>query len=145
MSRGFPIRLIQLTRVHVYFRQLVDKGEELTEQNSFNMNRGTMEMEVARTKVNEFVQDFLSRLVALEGEISSLSVFCRVDMSIFVGPDRRVSYFVNEVERGITTCLWVSDGPGVAGHIGADLAWPLAVWINAKKVRLQQSNRLSNK
>lgn len=109
----------------------------MTEQNSFNMNRGTAEMEVARAKVNDFIQDFLSRLIALEGENSSLSVFCRVDMSIFVDRDRKVSYFVNEVERGITTCLWVGDGPSAAGHIGADISWPLAGWINAKKRRLQ--------
>ena len=79
--------------------------------------------------------DFINRLAALDGLNSSLLVFCRVDLSIFVDEGNKVSWFVNEVERGATTCLWGEQGSSLIGRIGADLAWPLTTWILAEKER----------
>ena len=117
-------------------RKVVDEGEDLTEDNAFDPNLRTAEREVSREKLRGFVLDFLGRLTALDGENSSLSVFCRVDMSVFVDDHRRVSLFVNEVERGITTCLWAGSGPSAVGHIGSELAWALALWIIEERKRL---------
>lgn len=79
--------------------------------------------------------EFLHHLMALDGLNTSLHVFCRIDVSIFVSKDRKVSLFVNEVERGITTCLWNSPNSGsvAAGRVGTDMAWPLACWILEQK------------
>jgi len=114
----------------------VDTGHTLDEGNAFDSNQSTEERELVRRKLNSFVEDFVRRLMALEGGHSSLGVFCRVDLSIFVDSEKRVSLFVNEVERGITTCLWSGSGPSTVGHVGSDLAWPLACWILEENKRL---------
>ena len=54
---------------------------------------------VARKKLSDLVIDFLGRLTTLDGANSSLRVFCRVDLSVHVNEHKRVSLFVNEVER----------------------------------------------
>lgn len=117
-------------------RELVDQGQTLTEVNAFDSNRSTEEKNLAREKLHHFVIDFVSRLAALDGPNSSLLVFCRVDMSVFVDGDGKVSWYVNEVERGPTTCLWGQPGPGVVGNVGSDIAWPLGSWILREKERL---------
>lgn len=117
-------------------RELVNQGKDLTEDNAFGANLGTAEKELARKKINEFVVDFLKRLVSRDGENSSLVVFCRVDVSIFVDENKKVSFFVNEVERGITTCLFGSTGSSMVGVVGSDLAWPFARWMSEEGKRL---------
>jgi hypothetical protein len=114
----------------------VDQGHSLDETNAFDANLGTREKEIMRTKLNGFVVDFLGRLIRRDGQNTTLGVFCRVDVSIFVDNDKRVAFFVNEVERGMTTCLFGLPGPAVVGRVGSDLAWPLACWIIAEKARL---------
>ena len=90
--------------------------------------------------LQEFIEQFLKHLAALDGENSSLLVFCRVDMSVYIDEEKRVSFYINEVERGITTCLWVGSGASAAGHVGSDIAWPLACWIAEEAFRLQLSS-----
>ena len=114
-------------------REVINKGEELTEDNVFDPNQGTVEKDIARGKLYAFVTNFLDRLTALEGAKSSLHVFCRVDVSIFVDEDKKVSFYVNEVERGLTTCLWSDQGTRLVGHVGTNLAWPLACWVLEEK------------
>lgn len=109
----------------------------MTEDSAFAQNYGTEDKNTARAKIQAFVEEFLKHLVALDGENSDLSTFCRIDMSIYVDEDKTVQFFVNEVERGITTCLWTQDGSGPIGRIGTDLAWPLARWIVERKKNLQ--------
>lgn len=117
-------------------RKLVDKGEELTELNAFDPIGGTLEKRIARERLHAFVMEFLDSLITLDGPNSSLCVFCRVDVSIFVDESKKVSLYVNEVERGITTSLYSNSGPSTAGHIGSDVAWPLARWITEEKLKL---------
>ncbi|KAI5894454.1 uncharacterized protein SCHCODRAFT_02664994 [Schizophyllum commune H4-8] len=58
----------------------------------------------------EFVEDFVYRLIRLENDklhrsTSSMWLFCRIDVGILPGT-HTMHYFVNEVERGLATCLW---------------------------------------
>jgi hypothetical protein len=71
-----------------------------------------------------------------DGPNTSLRVFCRVDVGIFIDPAGKVSYFVNEVERGITTSLWVSDGQHTVGQVGETIVRPLKRWIATEKGRV---------
>jgi len=120
-------------------REVVDSGLSLTEDRAFDPNRGTAEKEIARNELHSFVVDFLNRLAVLDGANSSLRVFCRVDVSVFVDEKKKVSFYVNEVERGLTTCLWSGQGASTVGHVGTDLAWPLACWIQGEKKRLSRN------
>ena len=86
--------------------------------------------------MQRFVRVFLKHLADKDGPNSSLQVFCRVDVGIFVKSPNVVSYFVNEVERGITTSLWVGDGSRAAGIVGTGVVPPLKRWIAAEKIRL---------
>jgi len=71
-----------------------------------------------------------------DGRNSSLRVFCRVDMGIFVDPEGKASYFINEVERGIATSLFVGDGQYTVGQVGMDVARSLKPWITSEKGRV---------
>lgn len=121
---------------NVRFRKVVDEGKELNEGNALDSNLRTAEIAVPRQKLKDFVWNFLGRLTALDGANSSLHVFCRVDISVFINEQKKVTLFVNEVERGSTTCLWSSSGTSTVGQVGLDMAWPLAGWIVDEKVRL---------
>ena len=87
-------------------------------------------------EVTQFVKVFLKHLKDQDELNSSLQVFCRVDVGILSGPPNLVSYFVNEVERGITTSLWVGEGSHAAGIVGMGIVAPLKRWIAAEKIRL---------
>ena len=108
----------------------------LNDDNAFDLNLGTKERGIAEEKLNEFVTEFLKRLADRDGQNSTLQVFCRVDVSVFVDQDKKVSFFVNEVERGMTTSLFSSAGPSAVGQVGSDISWPLASWISKEKIRL---------
>jgi hypothetical protein len=114
---------------------LVDEGHELREENAYDPNHGTAEIELTRTRLEEFVTEFLGHLSKKDASNSSLQVFCRVDMSIIV-KHGTVSFFVNEVERGIATSLWGKGNDTAPGQVGSDMAWPLACWIKREKARI---------
>ena len=79
---------------------------------------------------------FVKRPADLDGPNSNLLVFCRVDLSVYVDDRKRVSFFVNEGERGSTTCLWGQPGPSLVGRVGSDMAWPLGNWIFEERRRM---------
>ena len=106
------------------------------ESSAFNVNRGMADKQVAKDKLYGFVKKFVDHLAADKGKDSSLHVFCWVEASVFVDEEEKVSLVVNEVARGITTCLWAGAGFGVVGHVGTDMALPLAHWIVAEKRKL---------
>uniref|UniRef100_D8PYF3 Uncharacterized protein n=1 Tax=Schizophyllum commune (strain H4-8 / FGSC 9210) TaxID=578458 RepID=D8PYF3_SCHCM len=61
-------------------------------------------------ELREFVLEVVQRLVGLEKKMygrthSDLELFCRVDIGI-VCSGGAAHYFVNEVERGLATCMW---------------------------------------
>jgi len=55
---------------------------------------------------------------------------------LFVDPGGKAWYFVNEVERGITTSLFVGDGQHTVGQVGMDVARSLKPWIATEKGRV---------
>lgn len=112
----------------------------LTEANTFDSNLGTDGKGLTRARYRGFVAEFLKRLISSDGSNSSLRVFCRVDVSIFVDKDRKLWFFVNEVERGLTTCLFSTLGTSGIGQVGTDLAWVLAGWIDEERKRLEGKN-----
>lgn len=102
----------------------------------FNPVRSFGDTKRAKEELKCFVRTFLKHLEKLEGKNSSLRVFCRVDVGIFIKAPNTVSYFVNDVERGITTSLWAADGPWAAGVVGMSIVEPLKRWIAMEKTRL---------
>lgn len=68
-----------------------------------------------------------------------LDVFCRVDVGVYV-KSGTVSYFVNEVERGISTCLWAKSGTAAAGPVGTTMIEPLKRWIAAENERIKSNS-----
>ena len=71
----------------------------------FPSNQHTSDTKQTQDEVEQFVKLFLKQLKIQDGPNSSLQVFCRVDVGILSKPQKKASYFVNEVERGITTSL----------------------------------------
>ena len=86
--------------------------------------------------MEQFVKVFLKHLKDQDELNSSLQVFCRVDVGILSRPPNIASYFVNEVERGITASLWVGEGSHAAGMVGMGIVTPLKHWIAMEKIRL---------
>jgi hypothetical protein len=68
------------------------------------------ERELGRREFETFVMNTYRHLVDCErkkmGGSSTLEVFCRMDLGLFLGEDGNLGYFVNEVERTLTTGLW---------------------------------------
>ena len=102
----------------------------------FSPNQTPQDAKKAQDELQQFVTNFFRHLKAEDGQNSSLQVFCRIDVGIFVGKPDTVSYFVNEVERGITTSLWVADGAHTAGLVGMGMVSPLKRWIAAEQDRV---------
>src|ERR1700753_2570985 len=117
-------------------RSFVRRGEPVDAEIVFPSNQGWDDIGRAQEELQRFVRVFLKHLADKDGPNSSLQVFCRVDVGIFVKSPNVVSYFVNEVERGITTSLWVGDGSRAAGIVGTGVVPPLKRWIAAEKIRL---------
>ncbi|KAF8425019.1 hypothetical protein L210DRAFT_865486 [Boletus edulis BED1] len=56
-------------------------------------------------------------------------LFCRLDIGVMMR-DGRISYFVNEVERSLTTSLWMSAMPaGLHGTLADTFGEALHRWI----------------
>jgi hypothetical protein len=106
------------------------------EQKVFGPNLSFGDVKRANEELEQFVKTFIKHLEKLEGKDSGLRVFCRVDVGIFIKTPNTVSYFVNEVERGVTTSLWVTDGPHSVGVVGMSMVGPLKHWISIQKARL---------
>jgi hypothetical protein len=126
-----------LTSSHELHRSLVKRGGTVNEATVFEPNQTARSSKIVIGALERFVKDFLRYLVEGEGPDSSFRVFCRVDVGIFVAETGEVSYFVNEVESGITTSLWVADGQYTAGQVGMTIAEPLKGWIAAEQARIR--------
>ena len=117
-------------------RSLVERQVSVNESNVFGPIQSFEDANKTNGEILEFVKTFLKYLAKPEGQNSTLHVFCRVDVGVFIEKPNVVSYFVNEVERGITTSLWVADGPHTVGMVGASIVGPLKRWIAMEKARL---------
>lgn len=102
----------------------------------FHPNQSALDSRQAQNQLGGFIRNFFKVLKTTDGPNSSLQVFCRIDIGITADA---TSYFVNEVERGITTSLWVGDGPHAAGMVGMSMITPLKRWVVAEKLRVSTS------
>jgi hypothetical protein len=68
------------------------------------------DQKAGKGEFERFVTDTYRHLVALErkrmGGGATLEIFCRLDIGLFWKDDGDLGYFVNEVERTLTTSLW---------------------------------------
>lgn len=117
-------------------RSNLKRGITLSEGTVFNPNQSAADLKKARDELHEFVRKFFRALKAVDGPNSCLQVFCRIDVAITADAS---SYFINEVERGITTSLWVHDGDHAAGLVGMSIVQPLKRWVVAEKQRISTS------
>jgi hypothetical protein len=65
----------------------------------------------AKRQLHDFVNTTLERLIAIEtrrnhAKVSSLMHLARLDISVMPTSTGELSYFVNEVERGVGVCLY---------------------------------------
>jgi hypothetical protein len=71
----------------------------------------------------------------LQGRLSDLRIFCRIDVSVFKDSANNYQYFANEVEASHGTALFLdyigSQGPRAA----ADLATALRTMVALRRVR----------
>ncbi|KAG9311951.1 hypothetical protein JVU11DRAFT_7214 [Chiua virens] len=91
---------------------------EFTPDHLYKADEGLLsERNQAAEAFYTFVKDTWAELVRMEkaegGTLVSLSVFCRFDIG-FIVRNNQPSYFVNEVERSLTTSLWIQAMP--EGH-----------------------------
>lgn len=96
----------------------------------------TGDEDLALLSRSEFVVGFVNRLAALDGPNSYPIVFCRVNLSVFVDEHKNVSFYVNEVKRGLIPCLSSLARPSMVGRVESGLVCPLACWISKVKRRL---------
>ena len=69
------------------------------------------ERKQGKDEFETFVKKTYRALAVTEGNVfggtTSIRVFCRMDIGLMVDPQtHKLSYFVNEVERTLTTSLW---------------------------------------
>lgn len=135
---NFPTISFAATQLNVVksSRSLVRREIPIDQSKVCPSNQNWTDINQAKEELAQFVKKFLKHLMKQDGQNSSLRVFCRVDVSIFIKSPNVVSYFVNEVERGITTSLWVGEGLHTAGIVGMGIVRPLKEWLAAEKIRL---------
>jgi hypothetical protein len=97
-------------------------------------NRGTMEeRRLAKKEFEDFVVDTWKSLVQMQkgglGATPCTALFCRLDVGVMIR-DGNPSYFVNEVERSLTTSLWMEAMPhGQHGILADTFGTALHAWL----------------
>jgi hypothetical protein len=97
-----------------------------------NADVSVTERAVANQEFETFVMDTFKLLTNLERKVmggwSTLEVFCRLDIGLFLKGDGSLGYFVNEVERTLTTGLWTRNLDVDFDMFAAEFAKALAHW-----------------
>ena len=94
------------------FHRALQEESRLSSQTAIETNTevSIMERALGRKEFETFVMETYHHLVNCErkkmGGFSTLEVFCRMDVGLFLKDDGNLGYFVNEVERGLTTVIW---------------------------------------
>lgn len=90
--------------------------------------------EKSKKEFTDFVLEMYRQLLAMEvktiGSRSTLSLFCRMDVRIFVDTSGKASYFVNEVKRTLTTTLWVKDRDIPINSLSSTIGQAFHSWIH---------------
>jgi hypothetical protein len=92
------------------------------------------EIQEAINELHAFATDTLNALINLEklqtGAGTTLSQFCRVDISMMQTENGDLDYFVNEVERGPDVCLWAGEeNGGLLRKVAEKFLPSLHTWI----------------
>ncbi|KAI5986610.1 hypothetical protein EDD15DRAFT_2373049 [Pisolithus albus] len=109
-------------------------SSDITPMEVINPDEGTTDQRNhAKEEFEAFTLDTWKHLVLTEKASASgpvsISIFCRLDIGIGM-ENGRLMYFVNEVERSLTTSLWMGSMPDGAHGILADtLAATLYDWL----------------
>lgn len=91
----------------------------------------------AEKELHSFIMDTLKLFVTKTenrwAASSCMRQFVRVDIS-FMEKDGRMSYFVNEIERGLDVGLWAAndDGPRRVGLVASTFAPSLHRWLTSR-------------
>lgn len=88
----------------------------------------------AMLELQTFVQTNLLEVTRMEkrttGTVSSMDIFCRIDVGLILTEDGSLNYFVNEVERGPNICLWSGVGfTHLIGEVASELGFMLHSWV----------------
>lgn len=91
----------------------------------------------ARDEFETFVKTVWNSVIMVEKDIVSgtpcTALFCRMDIGVMM-KDGQISYFVNEIERSMTTSLWMSAMEDASHGILADsFGEVLHRWISATR------------
>lgn len=95
------------------------------------------ERDAATAELHEYAFEVFNKLVAEGGPASTLKVFCRIDIGYWLGPEGKLSFFVNEVESGPTMSLWIFGGVDIAGAMGAEITRSLGPWVSLERERIK--------
>jgi hypothetical protein len=91
--------------------------------------------DTGRDEFYKFVHDTYEALAKSEarqiGGLSSIAVFCRMDIGILIDEEGQASYFVNEVERTPTTSLWSQNTWVPINMFANTLGWTLHNWLTS--------------
>lgn len=97
-------------------------------------NWGTLEeRKLAKREFEDFVIETWKHLVCMEkgglGATPCTALFCRIDVGVMLR-DQTPYYFVNEVERSLTTSLWMGGMPlGLHGVLADTFGSGLHRWL----------------
>jgi len=88
---------------------------------------------LAKKEFEDFVMETWTHLVCMQkgalGSTPCTAVFCRIDVGVMVR-DGKPAYFVNEVERSLTTSLWMDGMPhGLHGVLADTFGSALHRWL----------------
>ncbi|KAI5822284.1 hypothetical protein K523DRAFT_358492 [Schizophyllum commune Tattone D] len=101
-------RCLRLSDSSILSQEPPDHNQTWSRQTG--VHHDATELVKGHQELSQFVLDVVKRLAELEKKTfglthSDLDLFCRVDVGVVIGKERS-HYYVNEVERGLVTCLW---------------------------------------
>lgn len=99
-----------------------------------NIEVSNEEGAVSNEEFNTFVKNTYHHLVNCErkkmGGPSTLEVFCRMDIGLFLKDDGNLGYFVNEVERSLTCGLWTRNLEVDSNLLARNFSTALVRWTD---------------
>jgi hypothetical protein len=117
-------------------RDMLKENPELDLDRLVNRKTGTaLDHRRAIKERNNFLETALSHLVQLEtrhfGKKPSIAYFCRIDFSILEDEETELHYFINEVDRTHTCCLWSGQNDSHrAGIVGDEFSTQFLEWLS---------------
>ena len=123
-----------ISHLDVIRERLQDTAKPVSPMEFREANRGTVaERQLAQKEFEDFVLHTWKSLVQMQkgslGATPCTALFCRLDVGVMVR-DGNPHYFVNEVERSLTTSLWMEAMPhGQHGILADTFGTALHKWL----------------